>query len=53
MAAGALQQAGAVPIIRSTPISSEHAEVEIYKASLLKRFKELKPDGCPAEGALN
>ncbi|ONK74328.1 uncharacterized protein A4U43_C03F5110 [Asparagus officinalis] len=42
VAAEALHQAGAVPIVNSTPNSSEHAEVEVYRSSLLKRFEELK-----------
>lgn len=40
-AAGFLHRAGAVPVIRSTPDSSEDAEIEKYKLNLLKRFEEI------------
>lgn len=40
-AAESLHQAGAIPIINSTPNSTEYAEIEVYKANLLKRFEEL------------
>lgn len=53
LAAEALYQAGAIPIVRSTPNSGEFAEVDTYKSSLLKRLEELKPNDFPAEGALN
>jgi len=53
LAAEALHQAGAIHIVSSTPNSSEYAEVETYKSSLLKRFEELKPNDFPAESALN
>ncbi|KAL5568877.1 hypothetical protein UlMin_025452 [Ulmus minor] len=43
-ASGALHNAGAIPIIRSTPDSSQEAEIEKYKSSLLKRFQDLKYD---------
>ncbi|OVA17237.1 hypothetical protein BVC80_1837g33 [Macleaya cordata] len=39
---GALYQAGAISVIRSTPTSSEDAEVLTYKSKLLKRFQDLK-----------
>lgn len=41
-AAQAMHQAGAVSIVSSTPDSSEHTEVEVYKSSLLKRFQVLE-----------
>lgn len=41
-AAEALHQAGAIAILSSTPNSIEHADVEAYRTSLLKRFQELK-----------
>ncbi|XP_071690218.1 uncharacterized protein [Rutidosis leptorrhynchoides] len=43
-AAGALHSAGAISVIMATPKSSEDAEIEIYKAKLLKRFKDMKFD---------
>ncbi|CAL1374821.1 unnamed protein product [Linum trigynum] len=44
-AAGALHKAGAIPIVQSTPSSVEEAAIDKYKASLLKRFQDLKYDG--------
>ncbi|KAJ7965104.1 ARM repeat superfamily protein [Quillaja saponaria] len=41
---GALHNAGAVSIIRSTPSSLEDADVEKFKSSLLKRFQDLRHD---------
>ncbi|XP_058080610.1 uncharacterized protein LOC131228762 isoform X2 [Magnolia sinica] len=41
-AVGALHQAGAIPVINSTPDSFDDAEVTSYKSSLLKRFQDLK-----------
>ncbi|XP_060675281.1 uncharacterized protein LOC107413971 isoform X4 [Ziziphus jujuba] len=41
-AVGALNHAGAISIIRSTPDSSEDADVEKYKSNLMKRFKDLR-----------
>ncbi|KAF7133439.1 hypothetical protein RHSIM_Rhsim09G0182800 [Rhododendron simsii] len=43
-AAGFLQRAGAISVIRDTPDSTEDAEIEKYKLSLLKRFQNLKFD---------
>lgn len=43
-AAGALHQAGLIPIMRSIPDSFEDAEAEKYKSGLLKRFQDLKYD---------
>uniref|UniRef100_A0A5B7BP48 ARM repeat superfamily protein n=1 Tax=Davidia involucrata TaxID=16924 RepID=A0A5B7BP48_DAVIN len=43
-AVGALNHAGAISVIRSTPDSAEDAEVEKYKLSLLKRFQDLRYD---------
>uniref|UniRef100_A0A1D1YUE2 Vacuolar protein 8 n=1 Tax=Anthurium amnicola TaxID=1678845 RepID=A0A1D1YUE2_9ARAE len=54
LAAGFLHKAGAVPIITSTPNSSDYAEVESYKSNLLKRFQKLKFDGfSSSEGNVN
>ncbi|OVA15770.1 hypothetical protein BVC80_1829g80 [Macleaya cordata] len=39
---GALYQAGAISVIRSTPTSLEEAEIMTYKSNLLKRFQDLK-----------
>ncbi|KAL3581718.1 hypothetical protein D5086_016050 [Populus alba] len=41
-ALGALHLAGAISVIKSIPDSSEEAEIEKFKASLLKRFQDLK-----------
>ncbi|RCV41568.1 hypothetical protein SETIT_9G147000v2, partial [Setaria italica] len=41
-AAGFLDRAGAYAIVSSTPNSPEYAEIETYKASLLKAFDQLK-----------
>ncbi|GMN41196.1 hypothetical protein TIFTF001_010421 [Ficus carica] len=46
-AAEALHQAGAIPIIRSTPDSLKDVEIEKYKSSLLQRFQDLKCDALP------
>ncbi|KAF3433309.1 hypothetical protein FNV43_RR24411 [Rhamnella rubrinervis] len=43
-AVGALHNAGAIPIIRSTPDSLEDADIEKYKSSLMKRFEDLRYD---------
>ncbi|CAN6705324.1 unnamed protein product [Malus baccata var. baccata] len=43
-ALGALHQAGAISVIRSTPDSLENAEIEKYKSSLLRRFQDLRYD---------
>ncbi|XP_034204185.1 uncharacterized protein LOC117618633 isoform X2 [Prunus dulcis] len=43
-AIGALHQAGAISVIRSTPDSLESAEIEKYKSGLLKRFQDLRYD---------
>ncbi|XP_073304835.1 uncharacterized protein [Primulina huaijiensis] len=43
-AAGALHEAGAIPIIRSTPDSVEYTEIENYKSNLLTRFRDLRHD---------
>ncbi|KAK1572606.1 hypothetical protein Q3G72_035116 [Acer saccharum] len=43
-AVGALHNAGALSVIKSTPESLENAEVENYKSSLLKRFQDLRYD---------
>lgn len=37
-----LHQAGATPVVRSTPSSLEYPEVETYKSDILKRFQDLK-----------
>ncbi|KAL6637565.1 hypothetical protein ACP70R_025137 [Stipagrostis hirtigluma subsp. patula] len=42
-AAGFLDKAGAYAIVSSTPNSTEFAEIEAYKTSLLKAFDQLKP----------
>ncbi|KAJ6846732.1 uncharacterized protein M6B38_282995 [Iris pallida] len=47
LAANALRQTGAVPIISSTPYSDEYPEVEAYRSSLLKRFDECDGDLAP------
>ncbi|GMP69550.1 hypothetical protein CsSME_00028769 [Camellia sinensis var. sinensis] len=39
-----LHRAGAISVIRSTPNSSEDAEIEKYKLSLLNRFQDLRFD---------
>ncbi|CAL4943567.1 unnamed protein product [Urochloa decumbens] len=41
-AAGFLDKAGAYAIVSSTPNSSEYAEIETYKTSLLEAFDQLK-----------
>ncbi|KAJ6429331.1 hypothetical protein OIU84_020876 [Salix udensis] len=41
-AVGALHLAGAISVINSIPDSSEEAEIEKFKGSLLKRFQDLK-----------
>ncbi|KAJ6690095.1 hypothetical protein OIU85_006382 [Salix viminalis] len=41
-AVGALHLAGAISVIKSIPDSSEEAEIEKFKSSLLKRFQDLK-----------
>ncbi|KAI3927117.1 hypothetical protein MKX01_029885 [Papaver californicum] len=43
-AAGALHQAGAISVIKSTPVSLEDAELNTYKIKLLQRFQDLKYD---------
>ncbi|KAL2549844.1 ARM repeat superfamily protein [Forsythia ovata] len=43
-AVGALHQAGAISVIRSTPDSVEDTEIEIYKLILLSRFRDLRND---------
>ncbi|EEF41495.1 conserved hypothetical protein [Ricinus communis] len=43
-AVGALHNAGAISVIKSTPDSPEEAEIKNYKSSLLKRFQELRYD---------
>ncbi|KAI7747224.1 hypothetical protein M8C21_023939 [Ambrosia artemisiifolia] len=43
-AVGALHGAGAISVIKATPQSTEDAEIEKYKAKLLKRFKDMKYD---------
>ncbi|XP_050156984.1 uncharacterized protein LOC126630824 isoform X1 [Malus sylvestris] len=43
-ALGALHQAGAISVIRSSPDSLENAEIEKYKSSLLRRFQDLRYD---------
>ncbi|XP_057474558.1 uncharacterized protein LOC130762745 [Actinidia eriantha] len=43
-AIGFLHRAGAISVIKSTPDSSEDAEIEKYKLSLLSRFHDLKCD---------
>ncbi|KAF5805635.1 putative armadillo-like helical protein [Helianthus annuus] len=43
-AVGALHSAGAVSVIMATPQSTEDAEIEKFKAKLLKRFKDMKYD---------
>lgn len=43
-AVGALHSAGAISVIMATPQSTEDAEIEKYKAKLLKRFKDMKYD---------
>lgn len=40
----ALHKAGALPVIRSTPDSSEFKEIEEYKSKLLTRFLDLSFD---------
>ncbi|RZC55828.1 hypothetical protein C5167_014671 [Papaver somniferum] len=41
-AAGALHQAGAISVIKSTPVSLEDAALNTYKIKLLQRFQDLK-----------
>ncbi|GLT27629.1 hypothetical protein SLA2020_026130 [Shorea laevis] len=41
---GALHNAGAISVIRSTPDTSQDAEIEKFKSNLLKRFQDLKYD---------
>lgn len=43
-AVGALHEAGAIPVIRSTPDSTEYHEIEQYKLNLLSRFRDLRYD---------
>ncbi|KAL0357402.1 UNVERIFIED_CONTAM: hypothetical protein Scaly_1425900 [Sesamum calycinum] len=43
-AVGALHEAGAIPVIRSTPDSTEYNEIEQYKLNLLSRFQDLRYD---------
>ncbi|KAG8374523.1 hypothetical protein BUALT_Bualt10G0003800 [Buddleja alternifolia] len=43
-AAGALHEAGVIPIIRSTPDSAEYPEIEKDKLKLLSRFRDLRYD---------
>ncbi|KAL8064699.1 hypothetical protein ABFX02_01G108100 [Erythranthe guttata] len=43
-AVGALHEAGAIAIIRSTPDSVEHNDIEKYKSNLLSRFQNLRYD---------
>lgn len=43
-AVGALHHAGAISVINSTPDNLNDAEVEKYKSSLLKRFREFRYD---------
>lgn len=43
-AVGALHNAGAISVIRSTPDSIEDVEVEKHKLNLLKRFEDLRYD---------
>ncbi|XP_073130997.1 uncharacterized protein [Henckelia pumila] len=43
-AVGALNEAGAIPVIRSTPDSVEYTEIENYKLNLLTRFRDLRHD---------
>ncbi|MCL7023283.1 hypothetical protein MKW94_015836 [Papaver nudicaule] len=48
-AAGALHQAGAISVIKSTPVSLEDAELNTHKINLLKRFQDLKYDEASPE----
>ncbi|CAN1255209.1 Ribosome biogenesis protein NOP53 [Linum perenne] len=41
---GALQEFGAVSIVESTPSSVEEADIDKYKTSILKRFKDMRKD---------
>ncbi|GLU17030.1 hypothetical protein SLE2022_334290 [Rubroshorea leprosula] len=41
---GALHNAGAISVIRSTLDTSQDAEIEKFKSNLLKRFQDLKYD---------
>lgn len=43
-AVGALHHAGAISVVKSTPDSTECAEIEKYKVNLLKRFQDLRYD---------
>ncbi|KDP44705.1 hypothetical protein JCGZ_01205 [Jatropha curcas] len=43
-AVGALKDAGAISVIKSTPNSSEEEEIKNYKSSLIKRFQDLRYD---------
>ncbi|PKA64395.1 hypothetical protein AXF42_Ash009617 [Apostasia shenzhenica] len=52
-AAKVLHQVGAAAIVASTPDSSEFAEVEKFKSSLLKRLSVFEPDQTPSEVALS
>ncbi|CAA6659846.1 unnamed protein product [Spirodela intermedia] len=44
VAAAALHEAGAGPVIASTPSSPELSEVEGHKSNLLKRFRDLRSE---------
>ncbi|CAA2955816.1 ARM repeat superfamily [Olea europaea subsp. europaea] len=41
-AVGALYQAGAISVIRTTPDSVEDTEIETYKLNLLRRFRDFE-----------
>ncbi|GKU99565.1 hypothetical protein SLEP1_g12395 [Rubroshorea leprosula] len=41
---GALHNAGAISVIRSTLDTSQDAEIEKFKSNLLKRFQDIKYD---------
>ncbi|PIN07229.1 hypothetical protein CDL12_20206 [Handroanthus impetiginosus] len=43
-AVDALHEAGAIPVIRSSPDSAEYNEIEKYKSNLLSRFQDLRYD---------
>lgn len=48
-AAEALHEAGALPVVHSTPISAEDAEIGYYKSHLLQRFHDLKYDNSSSD----
>lgn len=49
-ALGALNHAGVMSVIKSSPDSFEDAEIEKYKSSILKRLQDLRYESSSWEG---